>query len=403
MGAEREPGAANEARCEAQRDAGSYAELCIPGLQEIIREQLPRRRTQRARRATGLEAEILAALWSHGFLFANQIWRRWWPERTRRWAYHALKEMALAGWVERYRLMTSVGGSQQRFYALAEPGFEIARGRRLRERHGIPRDARWQGLVVDRTGGLPRELHVNGWVLALEQLAGELMSAWRGPFESQLLPPRRRVRGQWIEVRPADIVLGTNHRLTGYQANALEAVNPHATVELELPDRTRRELMIEYQAHDDPFVLQERLARYDVFVSGWAHLLDRCRPPARAPIVLLVCPDGRRLGSVVEIADRALTTRVAKAGTPEADWPFPGRRSVLFAVEPDIHEASLRAFAVPQHPPDLRARISEMGQAAGELREVQFIDPGVLPERRPPETPHPRRSGFRSRSAGAKK
>jgi hypothetical protein len=370
----------NDRRGERGEQAGTYGELCVPGLQDIICEQLPVHRARTARRPTPLELEILAALWSHGFLLADQIWGRWWPQRTRRWAYHELKHMTQAGWVDRYRLIVAGGGSQQRFYGLAEGGFELARGRRLRERQGIPRDASWLRRVVDRTGGLPRELHVNGWVLAIERLAGERMTGWRGAGESRVLPPPRRVRGEWIELRPAEIVLGTNHRLSGYQANVLEAVNPHATIELQLGDRTRVDFMIEYgQQHDDPFEVQERLWRYDLFLSGWAHLLDRYRPPARVPIVVFVCPDQEALASMLDAADRALTTRIAKAGTPDRDWPFPGRRSILFALEPDIHEGSLRAFGVPQDPSGIRAT-SGVRPAREEPRQVQLIDKRPLPE-----------------------
>jgi hypothetical protein len=352
-------------------------------LQEIVCECLPARRPDRRQRPTPLELEIFAALWSHGFLLADQIWRRWWSQRTRRWAYHELKHMTQAGWVDRYRLIVTGGGSQQRFYSLAEPGFELARGRWLRERQGIARDARWRGLVVDRTGGLPRELHVNGWALAFERLAEELMIAWRGPGESQMLPPGRRVRGEWAQLRPAEIVLGTGHRLTGYQANVLEAVAPDATIELQPDEHTRVEFMIEYnQPHDDPYEVQERLRGYDLFLSGWAHLLDRYRPPTRVPIVVIICPDDSALASVVEAADRALTTRIAKAGTPQRDWPFPGRRSILFVLEPDIHHGSLRAFALPGVPPNIRSSGSEVEPGSEDLREVQLIDKRLLPQAR---------------------
>lgn len=382
--------------------SSTYGELCIPGLRQIVREQLQARRTVRARRPTGFEVEILAALWSHGFLFSNQIWRRWWPNRTQRWAYHALKQMTLAGWLERYRLIVAGGGSHQRFYGLAEGGFELARGRRLRGRQGIPREAKWRRLVVDRTGGLPPELHVNGWTLTMERLAGELMTGWRGPLETRLLPPRRRVRGEWVDLRPGDVVLGTNHRLSGHQATVLEAVNPHATIELQLPDRNRAELMIEYQHDDDPFEVQERLQRYDLFVSGWAHLLDRYRPPAGAPIVVFVCPNERALTNIVETADRALTTRIAKAGAPTPDWPYPGRQSIVFALEPDMHRGSLRAFALALHPPD-RDAVGRAAAARDRLREIQIVDPSLLPERFPVGPPRPRSSRLPSRPQRAKR
>jgi hypothetical protein len=325
------------------------------------------------------EFEVLCGLWSYGPLFANQIWRRWWPERTERWVYQRLKRMSQAGWLCRYKLVLDEGGSQQRFYGLSEAGFEIARGRRARRGLGIRRDARWRESMIDDGGGqLPRELHVNGWVLALEAQTGELITLWRGPVEGQVDPPQRRTREGWVAVRPADVVLGTSHRLTGYQSDALEMVRPAATVDLRLPDGGRVELMVEYERGEDPYETEERLRRYDLFVSGWAHMLRRYRPPARAPIVVFVCVDEAVQATALEIADRALTTQVSKAGTPRQEWPFPGRQSILFARERDIHERSLQSLAVPVLPSSaLGAQPGERG-TIGSVRQLELIDARLI-------------------------
>jgi hypothetical protein len=198
-----------------------------------------------------------------------------------------------------------------------------------------------------------------------------------------VLPPRRRVRGEWVQLRPAEIVLGTSHGVSGYQAKVLEAVNPHATIELQLAERTRMELMIEYhEERDDAFELEDRLRRYDLFLSGWAYLLDRYRAPARKPVVVFVCWDENALASIVETADRALTTRITKAGTSDRDWPFAGRRSILFAREPDIHQGSLRAFALPEAPPQIRASRGEVRPASEQLRQLELVGRRLLPEPR---------------------
>jgi hypothetical protein len=242
----------------------------------------------------------------------------------------------------------------------------------------IPRDVKWRQLVVDREGGrLPRELHVNGWVLAFEQLAGELMAGWQGPFESRLTPPRRRTRAGWVPLLPADIVLGTSHRLTGHQAHALEPINPHARLELQLPDRSRAGLIVEYDQGEDLYDTEQRLRHYDLFLSGWAHTVERYHPPARAPIAVFVCADENGLASLLELADRALTTQIAKAGTAERDWPFLGRQSIPFAHERDIHERSLQALAVPAYPHKLRAEAESRAPTAN-ARRMQIIDPQLI-------------------------
>ena len=78
---------------------------------------------------------------------------------------------------------------------------------------------------------------MNGWVLALEKVAGRSMGSWRGPRGARLEPPRRKIRGEWVDLRPSEIVLGTNHSLQGYQCERLEPVGPDATVELRIDAR----------------------------------------------------------------------------------------------------------------------------------------------------------------------
>jgi hypothetical protein len=65
-------------------------------------------------------------------------------------------------------------------------------------------------------------------------------------------------------------MLGTSQRLIGSQPHVLEPVSPDATIELQLPESARVELMVEYGRSDDLYETHQRLQRYDLFLSGGA-------------------------------------------------------------------------------------------------------------------------------------
>jgi hypothetical protein len=282
--------------------------------------------------------------------------------------------MTESGWVDRYWLLTAEGDTQQRFYSVSQYGFELLRGRRMGGRVLVPREARWQEPSIDlHQTRLPRQLHVNGWVLAFERLAERLISGWRGPSESELVPPREYVRSQLIDLEPADIVRGPGQRLSGYQAGALEPVDADATIELTYPDRARVDLMVKFDWGEDLLDSEEHLSKWDLFLSGWAHLMDRYRPPARPPMLLLVCPDRGALTRLLRVADRALTTRTSPPGSDPGAWSYLARQSILFALEPDIYDRSLRALALPPQPS------SNASNGQRRPRPAEIIDSRVLP------------------------
>lgn len=359
----------------------SYAELDLDDVRGLIWEKLGPLPPNRRPEPTARDLEILGALWSYRMLFANQIWRRWWTGSSSRAAQQGLKRMAEAGWVRRFKFQLGERGAQQRVYCLTKEGFELARGKHGRTGAYIREDDAWREPQINDPRRVLRDLHVNGWVLALEQVAGRSMGSWRGPRESRFDPPRRKVRGEWVDLRPGEIVLGSNHRLQGTKCARLEPVTADALVELRLgggAQRTRVDVMVDLDRGRSRSASEERLQRYDVYVSGWGRLLRRYRELGAAPVVVIVCEDERALLSLVRIADDTLTTRVAKAGTPELDWPFPGRQGILFAVERDMHEGSLRAVALPEHPPELRIRLDGPDGKICRPRRVHIVEPRLL-------------------------
>jgi hypothetical protein len=330
---------------------------------------------------THRELEILAALWSHRFLFASQIWRRWWSGTSQRAAQQGLNRMHSAGWVRRFKFRLGERGAQQRVYALTRLGFDLGQQHSSRRGPYIDPQATWRESQVGDPRRVLRDLHVNGWVLALEQVAGKAFAGWRGQRAARLEPPRRRVRGEWIELSPSEVTLGSNHVLRDYQPQKFEPVTPDAAVEIRLQvggERMHLELLVEMDRGRSSMASEERLRRYDGLVSGWGQALDRYRTMGAPPMVVFVSEDEPSALALVKVADRALTARIAKAGTDELSWPFPGRRAVFFAVERDVHSGSLLAFQVPEHPPELRVRLNGNKARACEPRRVHLIEPRLL-------------------------
>ena len=94
-----------------------------------------------------------------------------------------------------------------------------------------------------------------------------------------------------------------------------------------------------------------------------------------APVVVFIVEDERQAIRYLRTADRVVTTRIAEAGTPEDEWPCPGRQHIVFAVERDIHMGSFEALALPELPPDLRVRLHGEEAKACQPRRVAIFEP----------------------------
>lgn len=332
------------------------------------------------------ELEILAMLWNCRVLFARQVWRRWWGSSTLRSAQLGLQRMAKAGWIKPGRFALRQRGSQQRMYVLTQAGFELAQQRTNRRGAYVDPKAEWREPQLNDPRRLLRDLHVAGWVLALEQVAGRAFSDWRGPRDAKLRPPRRRVRGEWLDLRPEDVTVGASRRVDGLPSAPFEAVTPGAAVELRLRvggEQLRLDLLVDFERGRGGAAREAKLQRYDGMLTGWARMLDRYKLLGQPPVVVLVAEDEPSALSIVRLADRLLTGRHAKAGESEAEWPYPARRALFVACERDIHLGSLAAWQLPELPPDARERLGAAGSRAGQPRRVELIESRLLaPQRR---------------------
>lgn len=327
------------------------------------------------------ELEILAALWRCRVLFARQVWRRWWGGSTLRSAQLGLQKMARAGWIRPCRFAMRQRGSQQRMYVLTQAGFELAQQRANRHGSYVDPQLEWREPQLNDPRRLVRDLHVNAWVLALEQLAGSAFGNWRGPREAKLRPPRRRVRGEWLDLRPEDVVVGTSRQLDGLASGPFEAVTPGAAVELRLRvqgEPLRLDLLVDVERGRGGAAREAKLQRYDALLTGWARMLDRYQMLGRPPVVVLVAEDEPSALSILRLADRLMTGRLAKAGEGEVEWPHPGRRALFVAIERDIHLGSLAAYQLPPLPPELRERVDGRGAAALQPRRVELVEARLL-------------------------
>jgi hypothetical protein len=111
-----------------------------------------------------------------------------------------------------------------------------------------------------------------------------------------------------------------------------------------------------------------KLERYDHFLAGWSvHTARYGRRMQAQPIVVFVCRDRARARECARRADGVLVACRAYAGEYPFDWDYPGRQSIHFAAERDIHEGHAIAYAVPALPPEVRVAAAHGDPRAGEL------------------------------------
>jgi hypothetical protein len=89
---------------------------------------------------------------------------------------------------------------------------------------------------------------------------------------------------------------------------------------------------------------------------------------------VFVCRDRRRARECARCADSALRACRAYAGEYPFDWEYPGRESITFASERDMHDRLVRAWGVPRLPPEVRVSAASgdprAGEATIESREI---------------------------------
>jgi Replication-relaxation len=367
-----------------------------------------------------LDLEILALIATMRHVLTTQIHRRFNPERAVTTTQRRLKRLSDAGLVGRFQFHRRDGGGVPMCYVIAPLGLELlgesghldSSGQRP---GGRPRDPSSKSsssppltaptvASAKRVGGdrLLREarhdVHVTGWMLALESALGRSRLALWGPEESVLAPPQRSTVDGRTAIGPGDLQLPggrTPHNFlrsdpTGgrVEVERFETVRPDASVEVSTGGIGAC-LLVELDDRLPSAAGAAKLERYDHLLAGWSVCTPRFagRPSiARngrvgpSPLVVFLCRDRPRARECARGADHVLSACRAYAGEYPREWEYPGRERIVFASERDIHEGVLLAYGVPRLPPEVRASDAPGDLSAREATcEARELLPGVLP------------------------
>jgi hypothetical protein len=327
-----------------------------------------------------LDLEILELLAQLGHVLTSQVHRRFNPQRAATTTQRRLKRLADAGLLARLQFHRRDGGGVPMCCLITTAGLALLE---THQRRGAPaagaapgRDARTADSR--RLREARHQVHVAGWVLALNALAGG--AAPRGPSDSALSPPLRGGSEGRAALGPGELRLPggrTPHEFLRTESDGsrleverFETIRPDAIVELQGID-----VMVELDDRLREGAAARKLERYDHFLTGWSvHTSRYGRTSAASAEVVFVCRDRARARTCAERADKLLTACRAYAGEYPFEWEYTGRQRVTFAAERDLHEGLMHAYGVPRLPPDVRAAAAHgdrrAAEAAVEPREL---------------------------------
>jgi protein involved in plasmid replication-relaxation len=348
-----------------------------------------------------LDLEILSLIAALRHVLTSQIHRRFNPDRAVTTTQRRLKRLSDAGLVERFQFHRRDGGGVPMCYVITPAGLAVVGARHDPTDERESDDPSLAGGSSDRTRGAGerrlrqarRDVHVAGWVLALERFAGPARCTLRGAAESVLSPPMRSAVDRRTPIGPGDLRLPggrTPHDFSRTDASGepaevehFDTVRPNAIVELSwnrrqqgapddghagAPSPTVVDVLVEFDDRLPSGAAAGKLERYDHFLSGWAaHTSRYGRRLQAVPVLVFVCRDRARARECARRADAGLRACRAYAGEYPFDWDYPARERILFAAERDIHEGLSSAYGVSRLPPEVRV---SAGQGDPRAREA---------------------------------
>jgi hypothetical protein len=158
---------------------------------------------------------------------------------------------------------------------------------------------------------------------------------------------------------------------------AFREIKPDLSLEVRIESlKLTFDLLVELDLTGRPSYNREKFVAYDAFLTGWSLAYSRYRTLGSRPVVVFVCPDARTALAYAQEADDAMKGRIGAMGRPPHEWYYAGRDHVLFAVEPDIHQGSLAALALPALPRNVRANLT--GSDHIEVGRVELLPRTVV-------------------------
>jgi hypothetical protein len=354
-----------------------------------------------------LDIEILALVAGMRHVLSSQVHRRFNRGRAATTTQRRLKRLSDAGLLERFQFHRRDGGGVPMCYSITTAGLELLRAqhRSRTPEQGEAGSARVRSpsVVIAPTSSLTpspmgaerllgqarHDVHVSGWVLALERALGSEPLQLRGPAESVISPPSRSGgggaslrsgSGASVALGPGDLrlpggrvahdFLRTNATGERVEVERFETVRPDASIELSgrVAARSVTDVLVELDDRLPSGRAASKLERYDHLLAGWwVHTRRYGSRLGVPPLVVFVCRDRARARECARRSDAVLTACRAYAGEYPIDWEYPGREQILFVAERDAHEGLLRAYGVPRLPPNVRALAAHGDPRAREL------------------------------------
>ena len=310
----------------------------------------------------------------------DQLRRAVWPDATARAAQQFLKRMHEAGLVQfaPTRLRSSArAGSPPRLWSLTPAGFKLGHTPPSDWLAVIPESRRFR--VSEAVGGnrLPHDLHVVNWMQALDDLVPRWTTdRWRTPryHTGRFSPPMVGTGRDRRPLRATDIPVEKGWGFSHIPAQDFEVILPDLSIEMHVvsdpsprPGRrfeARFDLMVEMDLNGKPSYNRPKLERYDAFLTGWGLAHPRIRRLGTRPLVVFVSRTEEEMLGLMREADEVMRGSVGELGIPEHLWYFAGRAHILFTVERDIQQGSLRALQLPALPLAVRKGLGDEGTTA---------------------------------------
>lgn len=228
-------------------------------------------------------------------------------------------------------------GSRMSIYALARNGFLL-----LCADPDHPASGKWNRSPRRGAQHVAHDLCRNEWLFAFRSLAPRQLVGYRGTGTGRI------------------------------KSEKFSSIVPDLTLELQLErsdgPRIGVDLLIEVEWRNNREAVRGKAIAYDHLLNHWWREHPRYRALGRPPNVCFVVPDLQRAHRYIANLDEALqehvvipphtqTRRENELGiVPTMKRIYFGRRRVFVAVAADVHQRTLRAWQVPDKPPDERLR-----------------------------------------------